>query len=265
MNEEMSKKGVVSVNWVGLYTMIRREVERTMRVKVQALVSPVMSATLYIFIFGKIIGTKIENIVGVPYITFVFPGILMLSVINAAFASSSSSLYFARFIHSIDELLVAPFSYLEMVFGFMFGAMMRGVMVAVLIILVGLFFGAVTLTNPFAFLFYIVAISGIFALLGMLVALYAQGFEQLSSLNTFVITPLTYLGGIFYSVTMLPQTAALLTHLNPFFYFVDGIRSSMIGVSEANVAAGLMVILSLLIGLTALIVYLFHIGWRIRS
>lgn len=264
-NEEVRQKGGVSVNWIGLYTMVRREVERTMRVKVQTLVSPVMSATLYIFIFGKIIGTKIENIIGVPYITFVFPGILMLSVINAAFASSSSSLYFARFIHSIDELLVAPFSYLEMVFGFMFGAMMRGVMVAVLIIGVGLLFGAVTLTNPLLFLFYIVAISGIFSLLGMFVALWAKGFEQLSSLNTFVITPLTYLGGIFYSITMLPSSAALLTKLNPFFYFVDGIRSTMIGVSEANGGVGVTVILGLFVSLTALIVYLFHIGWRIRA
>lgn len=254
-----------SINWIGLYTIVRREVERTMRVKVQTLVSPVMSATLYIFIFGSVIGTKIDTIVGVSYITFVFPGILMLSVINAAFASSSSSLYFARFIHSIDEILVAPFSYLEMIFGFVLGGVMRGFMVAVLIIGVGLVFGAVTLENPLGFFFYIVAISAIFSLLGMLVALWAQGFEQLSSLNTFVITPLTYLGGIFYSITMLPQFAERLTLLNPFFYFVDGIRSSMIGVSEANPHIGLAVTLILLGGLTALIVHLFHIGWRIRS
>lgn len=252
-------------NWVGIYTMIRREVERTMRVKVQTLVSPVMSATLYIFIFGQIIGTKIDEIIGVPYITFVFPGILMLSVINAAFASSSSSLYFARFIHSIDEILVAPFSYLEMIFGFMLGAVMRGIMVAVLIMGVGLVFDAVTLEHPFWFLFYIIAISAIFSLLGMFVALWSQGFEQLSSLNTFVITPLTYLGGIFYSITMLPGLAATLTKLNPFFYFVDGIRSAMIGVSEADPVAGLALTLVLLVGLTALIVYLFYIGWRIRA
>lgn len=255
----------MQINWIGLYTMVRREVERTMRVKVQTLVSPVMSATLYIFIFGHVIGTKIDSIIGVPYITFVFPGILMLSVINAAFASSSSSLYFARFIHSIDEILVAPFSYLEMIFGFMLGAMMRGIMVAILIMGVGLLFDAVTLAHPFMFLFYIVAISGIFSLLGMFVALWAQGFEQLSSLNTFVITPLTYLGGIFYSITMLPPLVKTLTELNPFFYFADGIRSSMIGVSEANTTAGLTLTLVLLAGLTALIVYLFHIGWRIRA
>lgn len=253
------------INWIGIYTMIRREVERTMRVKVQTLVSPVMSATLYIFIFGQIIGTKIDEIIGVPYITFVFPGILMLSVINAAFASSSSSLYFARFIHSIDEILVAPFSYLEMIFGFMLGSMMRGVMVAVLIMGVGVLFDAVTLKDPLGFLFYIVAISGIFSLLGMFTALWAQGFEQLSSLNTFIITPLTYLGGIFYSITMLPAFAATLTKFNPFFYFVDGIRSSMIGVSEADTGIGLALTLVLLGGLTGLIVYLFHIGWRIRA
>ena len=253
------------INWIGLYTMVRREVERTMRVKVQTLFSPVMSATLYIFIFGHVIGSKIDMINGVPYITFVFPGILMLSVINAAFASSSSSLYFARFVHSIDEILVAPFSYVEMIFGFMLGSMMRGIMVAVLIMGVGVLFDAVTLTDPLAFIFYIVAISGIFSLLGMFVALWSQGFEQLSSLNTFVITPLTYLGGIFYSITMLPAFAETLTKINPFFYFVDGIRSSMIGVSEANVIVGFFLLLSLLAGLTGLIVYLFQIGWRIRS
>jgi ABC-2 type transport system permease protein len=260
-----NKKTVSGVNWVGLYTMVRREVERTMRVKVQTLVSPVVSAALYIFIFGKIIGTKIDDIIGVPYITFVFPGILMLSVINAAFASSSSSLYFARFIHSIDELLVSPFSYLEMVFGFMFGAIMRGIMVSVLIIGVGLLFGAVTLAHPLHFLFYIAAVSGIFSALGMIVALWAQGFEQLTSLNTFVITPLTYLGGIFYSITMLPSLAAHITMVNPFFYFVDGIRSSMIGVSEANASIGMIMILGLLVGLTLLVVHLFKIGWRIRT
>jgi ABC-2 type transport system permease protein len=253
------------INWIGIYTMIRREVERTMRVMVQTLVSPVMSATLYIFIFGQVIGTKIDEIAGVPYITFVFPGILMLSVINAAFGSSSSMLYFARFMKSIDEILIAPFSYIEMIFGFMLGAMLRSVMVALLIMIVGVFFGAVTLLHPFAFLFYILAVAGIFSLLGMLVALWAQGFEQLSALNTFVITPFTYLGGIFYSITMLPQAAVTITRANPFFYFVDGLRGSMIGIHEANTQVGIVVILGLLTALTTLVFYLFKIGWRIRS
>ena len=245
--------------------MIRREVERTMRVMVQTLISPVMSAALYIFIFGHVIGTKIDTIVGVEYITFVFPGILTLSVINAAFNSSSSSLYMARFMRSIDEVLVAPFSYVEMIFGYMLGSMMRSIMVAILIMIVGVFFGAVTLMHPFQFLLYVSAVASIFSLLGMVIALGAQNFEQLSALGTFVITPFTYLGGIFYSVTMLPPLAAKITYANPFFYFVDGIRGAMIGVHEANVYIGLSVILGLITVLTILIVTLFERGWRIRS
>lgn len=245
--------------------MIRREIDRTMRVMVQTLVSPVMSASLYIFIFGHVIGSKIETIAGVPYITFVFPGILMLSIINASFGSSSSSLYFARFLKSIDEILIAPFSYLEMICGFVFGAMLRSVMVALLILAVGMLFGAVTLVNPVAFLFYVVTVAGIFSLLGMIVALWANGFEQLSMLNTFVITPFTYLGGIFYSITMLPPLAQTITRANPFFYFVDGIRNSMTGVHEANTYLGLVIILGIFGALTVLTVHLFKIGWKIRS
>jgi ABC-2 type transport system permease protein len=252
-------------NWIGIYTMARREVKRTFRVVVQTLVSPAISAALYIFIFGYVIGSRIDEIVGVPYITFVFPGILMLSVINAAFGSSSSSLYFARFTRSIDEILVSPFSYIEMVFGLMFGSIIRALLVSVLIMGVGLAFGAVTLAHPFAFLFYILGVAGIFSLLGMLVALWANGFEQLSVLNTFVITPFTYLGGIFYSITMLPETVRTITLLNPFFYFVDGIRGAMIGVSEASVWVGVGVILGLLGALGAFTLHLFRTGWRIRT
>lgn len=245
--------------------MIRREVERTFRVVIQTLVSPVMSATLYIFIFGFVIGSRIESIHGVPYITFVFPGILMMNVITASFASSSSSLYSARFMRSVEEILVAPFSYLEMIFGYMLGSMFRSIIVAALIVVVGVLFGAVTLVNPIGFTLYIISVAAIFSLLGILVALWAQSFEQLSILNTFVITPFIYLGGIFYSITMLPETAQFLTRLNPFFYFVDGIRSSMIGISEANTLIGLCVIGGLLLALGGLVFYLFKIGWRIRS
>ena len=253
------------INWLGIYTMIRREVERTFRVVVQTIVSPVISAALYIFIFGSVIGTKIEAINGVPYITFVFPGILMLSIINAAFSSSSSALYFARFTRSVEELLVSPFSYLEIIFGYVFGSILRAVIVAFCIMAVGLLFGAVTLAHPMAFLFYVLSVSGIFSLLGILVALWAQGFEQLTVLNTFVITPFTYLGGIFYSITMLPDTVVTITRLNPFFYFVDGVRSSMIGVSEAHTYVGIAVIVGLLVLLTTLTFSLFRTGWHIRA
>lgn len=238
---------------------------RMTRVLIQTIVSPLISATLYIFIFGTVIGSKIDFIAGVKYITFVFPGILMLNIIAASFAHSSSSVYFGRFIKSIEEVLISPFSYFEIVFGYTFSAVIRATIVAIGILCIGLFFSAVTIVAPVHFLFYVVSISTIFALLGILTGLWAKGFEQLSALNTFVITPFTYLGGIFYSISMLPESAALLTRFNPFFYFVDGIRYSMIGVSEAHATIGLAIIVGLIISLGSLTIYLFKIGWRIRS
>lgn len=255
----------MATNWIGLYTMLRREVKRTLRVIIQTLIAPAISAALYIFIFGTVIGSQIDDFAGVPYITFVFPGVLMLSVINASFASASSALYFMRFTRGIEEILITPFSYFEMLLGFVGSAVTRAFMVSFLILGVGVLFGAVSLVSPFWFVFYIAMIAAIFAMLGIIVALWAESFEQLQVLNTFVITPLTYLGGIFYSVTFLPPVAATITHFNPFFYFVDGIRDSMIGYHEANSTVGLVVVISLVIGLGTLVTQLFKHGWKIRS
>lgn len=253
------------INWIGLYTLLRREVERTMQVVIQTLVAPVVSAALYLFIFGTVIGTKIEDFAGVPYITFVFPGILMLSIINASFASASSGLYFMRFSRAIEEILISPLSYFEILVGFVGSAVVRALMVAGLILLTGFLFGAVSLVNPIGFVFYVAAVSAIFAMLGIIVALWADNFEQLQVLNTFVITPLTYLGGIFYSITFLPELAATITRLNPFFYFADGIRGSMIGYSEANTMVGLFMIVGLVVFLSIIVTQLFKRGWKIRS
>ena len=155
--------------------------------------------------------------------------------------------------------------YLEMLIGFVGSAVTRALMVAFLILAVGVLFGAVSLVNPLGFVFYISAIAAIFAMLGILVALWAEGFEQLQVLNTFVITPLTYLGGIFYSITFLSPLAATITRLNPFFYFADGVRNSMIGYSEGNIMVGLFVIIGLVIALGLTVTYLFKKGWKIRS
>ena len=255
----------MQINWIGLYTMFRREVQRTLRVVIQTLVAPVISAALYLFIFGTVIGSKIQDFAGVPYISFVFPGVLMLSIINASFASASSALYFMRFTKGIEEVLIAPFSYLEMLVGFVGSAVTRSLMVSGLILLTGVLFGAVSLVNPLAFVFYIAAIAAIFAMLGIIVALWAESFEQLQVLNTFLITPLTYLGGVFYSITFLPDLAATITRFNPFFDFADGVRSSMIGYSEANSTLGFFIITGLVVFLAIVVTQLFKRGWKIRS
>lgn len=253
------------INWIGLYTFVRRGIKRTFRVVIQTILAPMVSAALYIFIFGVVIGSRIQEVAGVPYISFVFPGILMLSIINASFSSSSSSLYFMRWGRSIEEILIAPFAYVEMIIGLMLESVARALIVSFLILGVGLLFGAVSLVNPVGFVLYVIGISSIFALLGILVALWAESFEQLTVLNTFIITPLTYLGGIFYSITMLPEVAQTITRLNPFFYFADGIRSSMIGVSEANSFVGAALTIGLIFFLGITVNYLFSIGWKIRS
>lgn len=253
------------MNWVGLYTLLRKEVERVLRVAVQTIFSPLISATLYIFIFGYVVGSRIDLIAGVPYITFVFPGILMLNIISSSFEHTASSVFMGRFLKSIEEMLVAPFSHIEMVFGFILAAVTRATILSLGVLGIGMLFGAVGLQNIWLFLFYAISVSTIFACIGMIVGLWAKSFEQFSLLNIFIIMPLSFLGGIFYSVAMLPESAQVIAYSNPFFYFIDGIRGAMIGVSEANSAIGVTLILSLVVGLIALVIHLFRIGWRIRS
>ena len=260
-----TKAHMKGVNWIGLYTMVIRDIIRIFRVATQTLVTPWISALLYIFIFGFVIGKSIDLIAGVPYIQFVLPGIVMMNVLAAAFAHSSSSLYFKRFIHDIEEILVAPFSHMEMIVGFVIGGIFRGIVVGAGIFIIALFFGGASIEHLGLLLFYIVSVSIIFALLGMIVALWADGFEQLNILSTFIITPLSFLGGVFYSIEMLPERVQAIALWNPFFYFVDGIRFAMIGIREGSELIGYIVIFGLIVVLGGINLYLFKIGWRLRE
>lgn len=253
------------MNWIGLYTLMRREVERTFRVVIQTIFSPLISATLFIFVFGSIVGTRIDEIGGLEYIVFVFPGILIMNVLTSAFTHSSSAIYFGRFIRSIEEILVAPLSYIEMIAGNVMSSIVRALFVGFAIVLVGIVFGAVSMHSFSLFIFYTVAISIIFSLLGIITGLAAKSFEQLNILSTFVILPLSFLGGMFYTLDMLPEAAQKITLLNPFFYFVDGIRFAMTGVHDGNLATGAILIFTLIAVLGTTVWYLFKTGWRIRE
>lgn len=253
------------MNSVGLQTFVRREIERFLRTYVQSLLSPWISALLYIIIFGAVIGSQINLIAGVRYIDFVLPGIVMLNLIQSSFSQTSFSLFFMRFARHIEELLTAPLSHFEMVLGFVVSGVVRGLTAGVGVYVIALFFSSATIAHLGLFLFYATAVSVIFSLVGLVVALWADNFEQLSILNTFVITPLTFLGGIFNSITMLPEKAQVFVRLNPFFYFVDGLRYSMIGVREADTTVGLFIIFGMVFLFGWLVWYLFKIGWRIRS
>ncbi len=253
------------MNYIGLITLVQREMVRMFRVVTQTILAPLISAALYIFIFGTIVGTKIDEIAGVTYIEFVFPGILMLSIITAAFAHSSSAIFMHKYFNIIEEVLITPFSYLEIVIGYAVAGVARAILVALGVLGIGVLMGAVSLVSLPLFLFYVFGVAMVFSLLGMFAGLFAKNFDQLSMLTTFIITPFTYLGGIFYSLTMLPPTAQTLTTLNPFFYFVDGIRYSMTGITEAHTGIGLLVIIGLIVGIGGVVTQLFRIGWRIRQ
>ncbi|MHB8652145.1 MAG: ABC transporter permease [Minisyncoccota bacterium] len=255
----------MTINWIGLKTLIVREITRFMKVVVQTLVTPWISALLYILIFGAIVGKNIANISGVRYIDFVLPGILAMSVISAAFAHSSSSLYIQRFMHNIEELLVTPISHTEMILSYVIGAVVRGVLVGVGILLIAVFFGAAHFSHMIVFLSYLVGVSALFGLLGVLVGLWANSFEQLTVLNTFVIMPLSFVGGVFNSISMLPASWQVVAKANPFFYFVDGIRYSMIGVHEGSMIVGGLMMISLIIASWVISKLLFDRGWNIRS
>lgn len=250
---------------IRLRTAVKREVERFLRVPIQTLISPWISALLYIFIFGSVIGSRINFLEGISYIDFVLPGVLMMNLIQSAFGQSSSSLFFHKFSKSIEEILSSPLSYMEMVLGYVIGSIVRATVVGTGIYMLALFFTQASMENFLLFLFFTITVSVIFGLLGLLVALWAKKFEHLTILQTFVITPLIYFGGMFNSIDMLPEGLQIAARWNPFFYMVDGLRYSMIGYSESNLLLGSIGLGALALILFLTTTYLFRIGWRLRN
>lgn len=254
-----------SVNWGGLWTIIRRDTARFLRVPIQTLIAPWISALLFIFIFGYVVGGRIQLIDGYRYIEFVLPGILMMNIVNASFLQSSSQMYFQRFLKYVEELLVSPLSYAEMIIGSLIVTVFRSVITALGILLIAACFGATTMHNFGAFMFWVVAVSVAFGLLGMLIGLWANNFEQLTILNVFLITPLSFFGGIFNTVSMLPSWIQPVAYVNPFFYFINGLREAMIGYSDGPQLIGIGLTLALIAVLGVLVWHLFSIGWRLRE
>jgi ABC-2 type transport system permease protein len=234
--QDTSKK--LGINWIGLGTIVRREMTRMMRVPVQVFAAPWTSALVFILIFGYVVGGRIATIGGHRYVEFVLPGVLMLNIINASFLQSSSAIYFSRFLRFIEETLVSPMSYVEMIAGSLAVVVVRAAITGVGILVLGLLFGATAIYSLPAFLFWVVAVSMIFGLLGIVVGLWARNFEHLQLLPVFFITPLSMVGGVFNTVQMLPPWLRWLAWGNPFFYFINGIRHSMIGYSEVPEALG---------------------------
>jgi len=253
------------MNAIRLQSVIKREVQRFLRIPVQTLVSPWISATLYILVFGVIIGQRIQFMDDINYIDFVFPGILMMQLVGGAYGQASFSLFFHRWTKTIEEMLSSPLSYAEMIAGYIVGATARAITVGAGIYVIALIFTSASFHNPLLFLLYVTIISVLFALIGIVIALWAEKMEQLNVLQTFILTPLIYVSGVFNSIDMLPESIHWLVRLNPFFYMVDGLRYSMIGYSESNLLIGTVGLVTACAILFLLVVHLFRIGWKLRA
>jgi ABC-2 type transport system permease protein len=254
-----------SINWVGLLTIIRREMTRLLRVPIQAFVAPWISALLFIFIFGYVVGGRITQIGGHSYLEFVLPGIVMLNVVNAAFLQSSSQVYFARFMRYVEETLVSPLSYVEMISGVLVTVVFRSVVTALGILVIAALFGASSVAGVGEFVFWVVGVAIVFGLLGNLVGLWANNFEQLTILNVFFITPLSFVGGVFNTIDMLPPWLQWMAWANPFFYFINGLRHSMIGFTEAPELLGIGVTIGLGTVMFVIVWRLYAIGYGLRE
>ncbi len=253
-------------NWTGFYTLIRKEVGRAKRVIGQAIIAPLVTAVLYIFVFGFVVGSKIQLIEGIKYISFVFPGIFAMNLIMAVFSATSSSIYFMKFQKTIEDMLTLPLSYLEIVSSLLISGLVRAFAITLALSFVAVAFGVNTLAHPFALLLFVLLISLLFGLLGIIAGIWADNsFEKFGIITNFILTPLSFLGGAFYSVHMLPPKLLFLVKANPVFYAVDSLRYSLTGYHESN----LLVSISVLAGLSFLAlgtcVYIFKTGWKLRS
>ena len=252
-------------NWVALGTIVRREVTRILRIWAQTLVPPAITMTLYFLIFGGLIGSRVGTMDGIKYMDFIVPGLVMMSVIQNSYGNISSSFFGAKFGRHVEELLVSPMPNIVILGGYVAGAVLRGLMVGIIVLAIAMCFTHVSIPHPLVTLTTVLFGATIFSLAGFVNAVYAKKFDDIAIVPTFILTPLTYLGGVFYSVKLLPGWAETLTHLNPIFYMVNAFRYGLLGVSDVPlwVAYGLM--LGFVVALTMLGLFLLKRGVGLRS
>lgn len=255
----------MSHSLIGFRTLMWREIYRFLCVFTQTIFPPVVSSFLYIFIFGYSIGRRIESIDGIPYLNFLIPGLIMMYVIEGSYTNTSSSLFISRWANYIEELLVTPLSYFEMVLAILLGGLARSIVTATGVFCVSMFFVQIPVSNHLISGFFLVMVSLTFASLGMIVALFAEEFEHLTILTTFVITPLIFFGGVFHSISMVPAALQWVTAFNPIFYMINGMRYGILGTSDAPIGLCVVVVIGLFLVLFSVTVYLFKIGFKLRK
>jgi ABC-2 type transport system permease protein len=253
------------MNWQAIRAIYVFEMSRTFRTLLQSVVSPVVSTSLYFVVFGAAIGSRIEEVDGVSYGAFIVPGLIMLSVMMQAVSNASFGIYFPKFIGTIFELLSAPVNFLEIVIGYVGAAATKSLIIGLIILATSFLFVDLRIQHPVIMLGFLVLTCLSFSLLGFIIGIWARNFEQLQLVPLLVVTPLVFLGGSFYSITMLPPVWQTITLFNPVVYLVSGFRWSFFGLSDVPVGLSLLAILGFTGLCLAVIWWIFRTGWRLRA
>ncbi|TAH43538.1 MAG: ABC transporter permease [Rhodocyclaceae bacterium] len=252
-------------NLVALATITRREVTRILRIWAQTLVPPAITMTLYFLIFGNLIGSRIGDMGGYTYMDFIVPGLVMMAVIQNSYGNISSSFFGAKFGRHIEEMLVSPMPNWVILGGYVAGAVLRGLLVGIIVLGIAMLFTRVRLPHPFITLATVLLGATIFSLAGFINAVFAKKFDDVAIVPTFILTPLTYLGGVFYSVDLLPQWASTMTHANPIFYMVNAFRYGLLNDSDVSMTLAFGLMLGFVVVFSAFGLWLLKRGVGLRS
>ncbi len=253
------------MNWIAIGAIYRFEMARFFRTLMQSFLSPVLSTSLYFVVFGAAIGSRIQEVEGVSYGAFIVPGLVMLSVITQAISNASFGIYFPKFTGTIYELLSAPVNFLEIVLGYVGAAATKALFIGVVILITANFFVELHIAHPLAMVAFLLLTCLSFALLGFIIGIWATNFEQLQLVPLLVVTPLIFLGGSFYSISMLPPVWQTITLFNPVVYLISGFRWSFFGMADVPIGLSLLAIAAFTGLCLAVIWWIFRTGWRIRS
>lgn len=254
-----------AVNWLGLWTLYKKEVRRFLKVSFQTVMAPVATTLLYMMVFSLAVGATREAPGGLPFAVFLAPGLIMMGLLNNAFANSSSSLIVAKVQGNTVDFLMPPLSAGELAAAFIGGAITRGVLVAAASAIVIVPFASLPLAHPWAIVFFGVGAAAMLGMAGVIAGVWAEKFDHLAVITNFIIMPLSFLSGTFYSISILPEPFATISHVNPFFYLIDGFRYGFIGYADGNIAIGVAMTLAINAVLLVACYGVLRSGWRLRT
>ncbi|HUD96916.1 MAG TPA: ABC transporter permease [Woeseiaceae bacterium] len=255
----------LSLNWVALKTLLAKEFIRVIRIWVQTIVPPAITMTLYFIIFGSLIGRRIGSMDGFDYMQYIAPGLIMMSVITNSYANVVSSFFGAKFGRHIEEMLVSPMSNATIIIGHVGGGVIRGLLVGAMVMLVALAFTRLRVEHPLVTVSMVLLSSIVFSLAGFINAVFARKFDDISIIPTFVLTPLTYLGGVFYSISLLPEIWQQISLANPILYMVNAFRYGILGTSDIDIRHAYLIVVLFVAGLFTVALTLLNKGVGIRE